>query len=79
MLELKLTPDYCCGGGHCGPMPGYRYKCPHCDKSANCRTYYPLKVGDSLKCNICNGKIEAKNKIEEFKFEFELIKGDDDD
>jgi DNA-directed RNA polymerase subunit RPC12/RpoP len=72
-MNIKLTPDYCCGGGHCGPMPGYYYKCPHCNEETSAKSFDSLKVGERLKCTICQGKIEAVTKNDEFDFEFKLI------
>jgi len=76
MVVLKLEPDYCCGGGHCGPLPGYFYDCPLCEKDTNCKTYYPLKEGGMLKCNFCNGEIKATKKLSEFEYEFEMVEDD---
>lgn len=71
---LKMHEDYCCGGGHCGPLPGYEFHCPACDEDSLCRTGYPLKVSQKFKCIKCKQKfsvleIEAPNfkveKVEE--------------
>ena len=72
-ITLQLTPDYCCGGGHCGPLPGYFYQCPHCDMDAQARTGYALNVAEELKCNTCKGKIKAVKQLSEFQFEFSLV------
>jgi hypothetical protein len=70
-ITLNLSPDYCCGGGHCGPLPGYFYICPHCNLDSQCRTGYPLDVEQNLKCTFCKGQIKAVKQIAEFQFEFE--------
>jgi len=72
-ITLNLTPDYCCGGGHCGPLPGYFFQCPHCDLDTQARTGYALKIEEHLKCTFCKGKIKATKQLSEFSFEFELI------
>ena len=72
-ITLNLTPDYCCGGGHCGPMPGYFFQCPHCDLDTQVRTGFALQVDEHLKCGTCKGKIKATKQLSEFKFEFELV------
>jgi hypothetical protein len=71
-IEITLTPDYCCGGGHCGPMPGYFYKCPSCNEETSSKSFDHLKVGDSLLCICCGGEIEAVDKISEFVFKFKI-------
>jgi hypothetical protein len=73
-IEITLTPDYCCGGGHCGPMPGYIYKCPYCNEDTNAQTFDYLKVGQGLICAVCKEEMKAVKKISEFVFEFEVIK-----
>ena len=71
-MEIQLTPDYCCGGGHCGPMPGYFYTCPHCGEETQARTGDELREGDILKCVLCKQEILASKRISPFKFEFSL-------
>ena len=71
-MEITLTPDYCCGGGHCGPMPGYFYKCPHCGEETQARTGFELEAGEKLKCSLCKESITATNQLSKFKFEFAL-------
>ncbi|WDE96943.1 hypothetical protein PQO03_03080 [Lentisphaera profundi] len=73
-MEITLTPDYCCGGGHCGPMPGYFYECPHCEVETQARTGYELEEGDELKCCLCKESITATKKKSNFKFEFSIDK-----
>ena len=75
LVKLNLTPDYCCGGGHCGPLPGYFYVCPHCGMDSQCRTGYPLNENEHLTCTFCKGKIKAVIQNAEFEFEFELVPG----
>ena len=58
---LKMEEDHCCGGGHCGPLPGYEFHCPLCDKNSMCRTGYPLKEGQKFKCINCKGKLLVLN------------------
>lgn len=71
-MKLQLQPDYCCGGGHCGPMPGYYFSCPHCGEDSSCRTGYELQVGEELTCFTCKGKIKAVEQHAEFSFTFEM-------
>ncbi|MCH2207181.1 MAG: hypothetical protein MK132_15100 [Lentisphaerales bacterium] len=71
IVTINLSPDYCCGGGHCGPLPGYFYVCPHCNMDTQCRTGYALQVGEHLSCTFCKGKVKATKQLSEFKFEFE--------
>ena len=70
-VTLNLSPDYCCGGGHCGPLPGYFYQCPHCNLDSQCRTGYALAIDEHLSCTFCKGKITAVKQNSEFQFEFE--------
>ena len=72
IMEILLTPDYCCGGGHCGPMPGYFYQCPHCNEETQARTGFELEVGEKLKCSLCKGSVTATQKLSNFKFEFSI-------
>ena len=71
-MEISLSPDFCCGGGHCGPMPGYFYTCPHCEQETQARTGDELREGESLKCTLCKEEIFATKKLTAFKFEFQL-------
>lgn len=70
-VTITLNPFYCCGSGCCGPLPGYSFTCPHCKRDVQCRTGYPLKVGQRLNCRLCKGEITAVKQIAEFIFEFE--------
>ena len=70
-VTITLNPFYCCGSGCCGPLPGYSFICPHCKRDVQCRTGYPLKVGQRLNCRLCKGEITAVKQIAEFIFEFE--------
>ena len=72
MMQIELSPDYCCGGGHCGPLPGYYFDCPHCELESSCRTGYELQVGGKLTCFTCKGTITATERISEFVFTFDL-------
>lgn len=70
-LELELYN--CCGGGHCGPQPGYFFTCPKCNtEDVIGRTYYPLVEGDKLKCGECGERITVTKKISDTKFTFQL-------
>jgi hypothetical protein len=71
-VTINLSPDYCCGGGHCGPLPGYFFQCPHCNVDSQCRTGYPLEINEHLSCTFCKGKVKAVKQLSEFQFEFEL-------
>jgi len=72
-IRLKLSPDFCCGGGHCGPMPGYFFTCPQCGEESSCRTGYELNVGDSLSCFLCKTEFKSVEKHHDFEFNFELV------
>jgi hypothetical protein len=63
---LHLEPDYCCGGGHCGPLPGYTFQCPSCGKPSGCRTEEPLQVGQSLICFLCKRRMRMVGAVGEF-------------
>jgi len=71
--RINLTPDYCCGGGHCGPLPGYYFKCPLCDKDSSARTGSELRPGESLQCFLCKGKIKAITRQGEYTYDFEEV------
>jgi hypothetical protein len=68
---LEMTEDYCCGGGHCGPLPGYNFHCPACDKDTYCRTGKPLKEGQTFKCLRCK-KAMTVLSMDGSSFEVEL-------
>lgn len=57
--RIEMTEDYCCGGGHCGPLPGYTFQCPACNSHSFCRTGYPLKAGENFKCLRCKTSMEV--------------------
>ena len=73
-MKIELTPDFCCGGGHCGPLPGYFFVCPDCEQDTNCRTGYELQLGEKLTCFFCKAEFEAKEKFNDYSFEFEQVK-----
>lgn len=70
-MMLKMTIDYCCGGGHCGPVPGYEFTCPECGKESACRTGFALKVGQSFACLRCKSIIKVNAIREDSLFEVE--------
>ena len=74
-FTLTLEPDDCCGGGHCGILPGYFYVCPHCGKDTGCRTGDYLNVDESLTCFLCQKKIKALEKVSDFEYKFVLEDG----
>ncbi len=57
--SIKMYEDHCCGGGHCGPLPGYEFNCPLCNEETLCRTGYPLKVEQRFKCIKCKGSLKV--------------------
>ena len=71
-LKIQLSPDYCCGGGHCGPLPGYFFTCPECNQESNCRTGYELEIGENLICFLCKAKFPVNKKYSEFVFDIEV-------
>ena len=73
-MIIAVEADYCCGGGHCGPVPGYMYECPACEQSVLCRTGNALRVDDSLTCALCEEEITVVEELDDgtFDFDFEL-------
>ncbi len=72
-VTLDLEPYHCCGGGHCGPLPGYIYNCPKCnEEDVIGMTGYPLVKGDILRCGECLHKLKVIKKISDTKFTFKL-------
>ena len=72
-ITLELELYNCCGGGHCGPQPGYMYACPDCKfDDVIGRTGYPLAKGDILKCGECGFVLTVTKKISDTKFTFQL-------
>lgn len=71
-ITLELKPYNCCGGGHCGPLPGYFFICPKCDEDALGKTYYPLEEKDTIRCNMCRHELTVikKNSDTQFTFTF---------
>ena len=69
-FPLLLEPDFCCGGGHCGPLPGYLYVCPGCGQETGCRTGDYLEIGETLTCYLCQRQIRATEQIDEFEYRF---------
>jgi len=69
-FKLSLEPDYCCGGGHCGPLPGYVFDCPSCGKRTGCRLGDYLNVGEILTCYLCKVRIRAIEQTGEFEYIF---------
>ncbi len=72
-VTLELEPYNCCGGGHCGPQPGYLFTCPNCKlDDALGKTGYPLIEGDVLQCEDCGNALTVTKKISDTKFTFKL-------
>ena len=69
-FSLTLQPDYCCGGGHCGPLPGYFFQCPSCGKPSGCRTGEPLQPGQILTCYLCKRRMRMIRELAEFELVF---------
>ena len=69
-FTLSLEPDYCCGGGHCGPLPGYTFTCPSCGKETGCRLGDVLLPGQILTCFLCQREMKALTQIAEFEYSF---------
>ena len=67
---ITLEEDHCCGGGHCGPVPGYFLQCPRCNEESNPKTFYPLEEGKKLTCTFCHLEIIAIKKLSPTSFEF---------
>jgi hypothetical protein len=57
-LSIQMTEDYCCGGGHCGELPGYTFHCPLCSTDSFCRTGKPLNKTERFKCLRCKTVME---------------------
>jgi hypothetical protein len=66
--DLEMHEDYCCGGGHCGPLPGYTFVCPLCDKNSICRTGVPLKEGKNFKCLSCKEAFNVVSLVDKNNF-----------
>ena len=71
-FTLALEPDYCCGGGHCGPLPGYDFRCPSCGKDSADRLGDYLQVGEILTCYFCRRRMRAIERIGDFEYRFEF-------
>ncbi len=71
-ITLELELYNCCGGGHCGPQPGYFFTCPKCNEEDIGRTYYPLDKNDKMKCSFCQQVLTVTKKISDTKFTFQL-------
>ena len=71
-MIIDVEIDYCCGGGHCGPVPGYIYECPVCEKSTLCKTGNSLKIDDSLTCNFCKEEITVVEELDDGTFDFDF-------
>jgi hypothetical protein len=56
---IEMSEDYCCGGGHCGPLPGYNFHCPSCDVDSFCRTGNPLRIQQKFKCLRCKTEMKV--------------------
>lgn len=69
-LHLKLEPDYCCGGGHCGPLPGYLFTCPSCGRPSGSRTGDHLRPGEYLTCYLCKRRLRMVREISLFELVF---------
>ena len=69
-FELNLEPDYCCGGGHCGPLPGYTFQCPSCGKPTGCRTGEALQPGEFLTCFLCKRRMKMVRELADFHLVF---------
>jgi hypothetical protein len=66
--DLEMNEDYCCGGGHCGPLPGYTFACPLCEKDSICRTGVPLKEGKKFKCLSCKEQFTVVTLVNKNNF-----------
>ncbi len=69
-FTLQLEPDYCCGGGHCGPLPGYTFTCPSCGKESGCRLGDYLQPTQVLTCFLCQREMRAVDQLGEFEYRF---------
>lgn len=69
-FRLALEPDYCCGGGHCGPLPGYFFTCPSCGEETACRLGDYLQAGEILTCYLCRREMKAVDQLADFEYTF---------
>ncbi len=69
-FTLQLEPDYCCGGGHCGPLPGYTFTCPSCGRESACRLGDYLEVGQILTCFLCKREMKAVTQAGDWEYTF---------
>jgi hypothetical protein len=73
---IEMSEDYCCGGGHCGPLPGYNFHCPACDVDTFCRTGNPLKVEKTFKCLRCKAVMKVLD-IQGSTFQVDICDSED--
>ena len=66
-----MSEDYCCGGGHCGELPGYTFQCPSCNSESFCRTGKPLKASQTFKCLKCK-QVFSVLSIKDSSFSVEI-------
>ena len=55
-----MQENHCCGGGHCGPLPGYDFICPLCKKDAYAPTGDPLQTHAFFTCSQCASRFQVK-------------------
>ncbi len=67
-----MRENYCCGGGHCGILPGYDFICPQCGFDTYAPTGEPLKEGEKFICNHCASHFQVKNFQKDI-FEVEVL------
>ena len=67
-----MYENHCCGGGHCGPLPGYDFNCPQCHKEAYAPTGEPLKPKDLFSCSQCQSEFEVIGELSDNYFEVSL-------
>lgn len=73
IIDLNMEEDYCCGGGHCGPLPGYTFVCPSCTKNSLCRTGVPLKEGKKFKCLSCKQQYTVLEILDKNNFKVQEL------
>lgn len=68
-MKIQMYENYCCGGGHCGVLPGYDFKCPECSRDSYAQTGEPLYVLDEFSCSSCGTSFQVTRVLSDNHFE----------
>ena len=72
-MQIEMYENYCCGGGHCGPLPGYDFACPQCGLDSYAQTGEPLNVRDTFSCVLCQANFQVLRTRGDNDFEVQLM------